>query len=30
MKLEIDADIVSLAAAVIPSAGSKEVSQHFK
>jgi heterodisulfide reductase subunit A len=30
MKLEIEADIISLAAAVIPSAGSKEVSQHFK
>jgi heterodisulfide reductase subunit A len=29
-KLEIDADIVSLAAAIIPSAGSKEVSQLFK
>jgi heterodisulfide reductase subunit A len=29
-KLEIDADIVALAAAVVPSAGSKEVSQHFK
>jgi heterodisulfide reductase subunit A len=29
-KLEIDADIISLAAAVVPSAGSKEVSQHFK
>jgi heterodisulfide reductase subunit A len=29
-RLEIDADIVALAAAVIPSAGSKEVSQHFK
>jgi len=29
-KLEIDADIVALAAAVIPSAGSKEVSQLFK
>jgi heterodisulfide reductase subunit A len=29
-KLEIDADILALAAAVIPSAGSKEVSQHFK
>jgi heterodisulfide reductase subunit A len=29
-KLEIDADIIALAAAVIPSAGSKEVSQHFK
>ena len=29
-KLEIDADIVSLAAAVLPSAGSKEVSQLFK
>jgi heterodisulfide reductase subunit A len=30
MKVEIDADIVALAAAVIPSAGSKEVSQLFK
>jgi len=30
MKLEIDADIIALAAAVIPSAGSKEVSQLFK
>jgi heterodisulfide reductase subunit A len=30
MKLEIDADIVALAAAIIPSAGSKEVSQLFK
>jgi heterodisulfide reductase subunit A len=29
-KLEIDADIVALAAAVIPSAGSEEVSQLFK
>ncbi len=29
-KLEIDADIVALAAAVIPSAGSKQVSQLFK
>jgi heterodisulfide reductase subunit A len=29
-KLEIDADIVALAAAIIPSAGSKEVSQLFK
>ena len=29
-KLEIDADILALAAAVVPSAGSKEVSQHFK
>jgi heterodisulfide reductase subunit A len=29
-KLEIDADIVALAAAIIPSPGSKEVSQHFK
>jgi len=29
-KLEIDADIIALAAAVVPSAGSKEVSQHFK
>jgi len=29
-KLEIDADILALAAAVIPSAGSKEVSQLFK
>ncbi|TET97120.1 MAG: CoB--CoM heterodisulfide reductase iron-sulfur subunit A family protein, partial [Anaerolineales bacterium] len=29
-KVEIDADIVSLAAAIIPSAGSKEVSQLFK
>jgi heterodisulfide reductase subunit A len=29
-KLEIDADILSLAAAIIPSAGSKEVAQHFK
>jgi heterodisulfide reductase subunit A len=29
-KLEIDADIVTLAAAIIPSAGSKEVSQLFK
>jgi heterodisulfide reductase subunit A len=30
MKLEIDADIIALAAAIIPSAGSKEVSQLFK
>jgi heterodisulfide reductase subunit A len=30
MKLEIDADIVALAAAIIPSAGSKEVSELFK
>jgi heterodisulfide reductase subunit A len=30
IKVEIDADIVALAAAVIPSAGSKEVSQLFK
>jgi heterodisulfide reductase subunit A len=30
MKLEIDADIIALAAAVIPSAGSKAVSQLFK
>jgi heterodisulfide reductase subunit A len=29
-KLEIDADILSLAAAIIPAAGSKEVAQHFK
>jgi len=29
-KLEIDADIIALAAAVIPSVGSKEVSQLFK
>jgi heterodisulfide reductase subunit A len=29
MKLEIDADIVALAAAIIPSAGSKEVSRLF-
>ncbi|MBM4276573.1 MAG: CoB--CoM heterodisulfide reductase iron-sulfur subunit A family protein [Deltaproteobacteria bacterium] len=29
-KLEIDADIVALAAATIPSAGSKEISKHFK
>jgi heterodisulfide reductase subunit A len=29
-KLEIDADIVSLAAAIVPSTGSKEVSQFFK
>ena len=29
-KLEIDADIIALAAAMIPSAGSKEVSQLFK
>jgi heterodisulfide reductase subunit A len=29
-KLEIDADIVALAAAIIPAAGSQEVSQHFK
>jgi heterodisulfide reductase subunit A len=29
-RVEIDADIISLAAAVIPSAGSKEVSQLFK
>jgi heterodisulfide reductase subunit A len=28
-KLEIDADIITLAAAIIPSAGSKEISQHF-
>jgi len=30
MKVEIEADIVALAAAVIPAAGSKEVSQLFK
>jgi heterodisulfide reductase subunit A len=30
MKVEIDADIVALAAAIIPPAGSKEVSQWFK
>jgi heterodisulfide reductase subunit A len=30
VKLEIDADIVALAAAVIPSAGSKELSELFK
>ncbi len=30
MKLEIDADIVALAAAIIPPAGNKEVSQLFK
>jgi heterodisulfide reductase subunit A len=30
MKLEIDADIIALAAAIIPSGGSKEVSQLFK
>jgi heterodisulfide reductase subunit A len=30
MKLEIDADIIALAAAIIPSEGSKEVSQLFK
>jgi heterodisulfide reductase subunit A len=30
MKLEIDADILSLAAAIIPSAGNKEISQLFK
>ena len=30
IKLEIDADIIALAAAVIPSAGSREVSQLFK
>jgi heterodisulfide reductase subunit A len=30
IKVEIDADIVALAAAVIPSAGSKEISQLFK
>jgi heterodisulfide reductase subunit A len=29
-KLEIDADIIALAAAVVPSAGSKEVAQQFK
>jgi heterodisulfide reductase subunit A len=29
-KLEIDADIIALAAAVIPSAGSREISQLFK
>jgi heterodisulfide reductase subunit A len=29
-RVEIDADILSLAAAIIPSAGSKEVAQHFK
>jgi len=29
-KLEIDADIISLAAATIPSTGSKEISKHFK
>jgi heterodisulfide reductase subunit A len=29
MKVEIDADIVALAAAVVPSAGSREVSQQF-
>jgi len=28
-KLEMDADIITLAAAIIPSAGSKEISQHF-
>jgi len=30
MKVEIDADVVALAAAIIPSAGSKEVSRLFK
>jgi heterodisulfide reductase subunit A len=30
MKVEVDADIVVLAAAIIPSAGSKDVSQLFK
>jgi len=30
MKLEIDADIVALAAAVLPSAGSREISRLFK
>jgi heterodisulfide reductase subunit A len=30
MKLEIDADIVALAAAIVPPAGNKEVSQLFK
>jgi heterodisulfide reductase subunit A len=30
MKVEIDADIVSLAAAIVPSAGSKDVAQQFK
>jgi heterodisulfide reductase subunit A len=30
MKIEIDADIIALAAAVIPSAGSREISQLFK
>jgi heterodisulfide reductase subunit A len=29
-RLEIDADIIALAAAVVPSAGNREVSQHFK
>jgi heterodisulfide reductase subunit A len=29
-KVEIDANIVSLAAAIIPPAGNKEISQHFK
>jgi heterodisulfide reductase subunit A len=29
-RLEIDADILALAAAVVPTVGSKEVSQHFK
>jgi heterodisulfide reductase subunit A len=29
-RVEIDADILSLAAAIIPAAGSKEVAQHFK
>ncbi len=30
MKVEIDADVVALAAAVVPTAGSKEISQLFK
>jgi heterodisulfide reductase subunit A len=30
MKVEIDADIVSLAAAIVPSAGGKDVAQQFK
>jgi heterodisulfide reductase subunit A len=30
MKVEIDADIVALAAAIVPSAGSKDVAQQFK
>jgi len=29
-RVEIDADILALAAAIIPSAGSKEIAQHFK